>query len=52
MNTFPIVFMSRFLGPDLKERMTKNNNKSAIINMTSYYVNYPNEKYPIYSASK
>ena len=32
-NSFPLVFMSRILGPDMKAR----GQKSAIINMTSAY---------------
>ena len=34
INTFPIAFMSRYFGPDLKARTDK---KSAIVNITSYY---------------
>jgi len=47
-NTFPVVFMCRFLGPDMKEREAK----SAIINMTSYYSSRPRYNLPIFSAGK
>ena len=50
-NTFPIVFMSRFLGPDLKQRV-KGKTHSAIINMTSSFADYPNYSLPVFSASK
>jgi short-subunit dehydrogenase len=40
MNSFPLVFMTKFLGPDLKERVN-DSTKSAIINMTSAYADYP-----------
>lgn len=48
MNSFPLVFMTRFLGPDLKER----HYKSAIINMTSYYADSPLSSLPVFSAGK
>ena len=46
MNSFPLVFMSRFLGPGLKARMaaepgTTPGKASAIINMTSMHADYP-----------
>jgi len=50
-NTFPIVFMTRFLGPELKARGQKQT-KSAIINMTSSYADTPAYNLPIFSASK
>ena len=34
LNTFPLVFMTRFLGPDMKARQS-GDMRSAIINMTS-----------------
>lgn len=37
VNTFPMTFMTRFLGVNMKER----NKKSAIINMTSFYSDWP-----------
>jgi len=39
-NSFPIVFMSRFLGPAMKARQN-DSTKSAIINMTSVYADMP-----------
>lgn len=48
INTFPMVFLSRFLGPDMKERR----HKSAIINMTSYYSEYNVPNTPIYTSAK
>lgn len=48
MNSFPLVFMTRFLGPDLKAR----DSKSAIINMTSAYADSPSKSLPVYSAGK
>lgn len=46
VNSFPITFMSRFLGPDLKTK------KGAIINLTSTYSQYGSQYLPIYSAIK
>ena len=51
MNSFPLVFMTKFLGPDLKERVS-DTTKSAIINMTSAYADYPTESLPIFSSAK
>lgn len=48
VNTFPMTFMTRFLGPDLK----KSKQKTAIINMTSYYSEWPIYNAPIYSSAK
>jgi short-subunit dehydrogenase len=48
-NTFPMVFMTRFLGPDMKLRTNK---KSAIINMASYYSDWPVPNAPVYSSAK
>ena len=48
VNSFPITFLSRFLGPEMKKR----NKKSAIINMTGSYSVYPSHFLPVYSASK
>jgi short-subunit dehydrogenase len=48
VNTFPMVFMTRFLGPDMKKR----DKKSAVINMTSYYSDWPIPNVPIYSSAK
>ena len=48
INTYPMVFMTRFLGPDMKKR----NQKSAIINMTSYYSQFNVLNAPIYSSTK
>lgn len=47
-NTFPVVFMSRFLGPEMKQRKQK----SAIINMTSIYADWNVKTLPVYSAGK
>lgn len=52
MNSFPLVFMTRFLGPDLKSRVQPNGQKSAIINMTSSYADWPVKNLPIFSAAK
>ena len=41
MNSFPLVFMTRFLGPNLKERMAAGGSHSAIINMTSMHADWP-----------
>lgn len=35
-NTYPMVLMTRFLGPDLKKRSV-GDTKSAIINMSTFY---------------
>ena len=51
LNTFPMVFMTRFLGPDMKTRQV-GDIKSAIINMTSAYSDSPQKSLPIYSSSK
>ena len=51
VNTFPMVFMTRFLGPDLKARV-EGSTHSAVINMTSYYTERPDVKLPIYSSAK
>ena len=52
MNSFPIVFMSRFFGPDLKQRQKDTDNTSAIINRTSAYAEWPVLNLPIFSAGK
>ncbi len=49
VNTFPMVMMSRFLGPQMLARGTY---KSGIINMTSYYVDWPSYNLPLYVAGK
>ena len=41
MNSFPLVFMTRFLGPNLKERMAAGKTHSGIINMTSMHADHP-----------
>ena len=51
MNTFPLVFTSRFLGPGLKNRV-RDGNTSAIINMSSTYADRPQGHLPIYSSAK
>jgi len=51
INTFPSVFMTRFLGPKLSER-SKGDKKSAIINLTSYYTEWPAFNASIFSAGK
>ena len=51
VNTFPSVFMTRFLGPNLKKRST-GDKKSAIINLTSYYTEWPAFNASLYSAGK
>jgi short-subunit dehydrogenase len=52
INTFPMVFMTRFLGPDMKARSSKGDKKSAIINMTSYYSEFAVTNAPLYSSAK
>ncbi len=53
INTFPMVFMTRFLGPALKQRSSKNKDiHSAIINMTSYYSDFNVTNAPLYSSTK
>ena len=42
--------MTRFVGEDLKNR--KSDNRSAIINVTSYYSDFPVYNAPVYSAAK
>ena len=49
INTFPMVFLSRFLGPDMKSRKDR---KSAIINIASYYSELHVPNTPIYTSSK
>ena len=51
MNTMPMVFMTRFLGPDLKSRVN-GNTKSAIVNMCSSRSDYPVKNLPLYSSTK
>ena len=50
INTFPMIFMTRFLGPDLKKR--SGDTKSAIINLTSYYSTFNVTNAPLYSSAK
>ena len=45
-NTFPVVFMSRFLGPEMKARKKK----SAIINVVGYKSERPSQTEPVMSA--
>ena len=52
INTFPMVFLTRFLGPDMKARGAKGDKKSAIINMTSYYSEFAVTNAPLYSSAK
>jgi 17beta-estradiol 17-dehydrogenase / very-long-chain 3-oxoacyl-CoA reductase len=52
INTFPMIFMSRFLGPDLKLRAEQTKQKGAIINMTSYYSTFNVQNAPLYSSTK
>ena len=52
LNTFPMVFMTRFLGPAMKNRVKANGETSAIINMTSTYADYPQKGLPVFSSSK
>ncbi len=49
VNTFPMTMMTRFLGPQMLARGTY---KSGIINMTSYYVDWPSYNLPMYVAGK
>ena len=51
MNSFPLVFMTKFLGPGLKERVSESQ-KSGIINMTSAFADYPTASLPILSSAK
>lgn len=49
INTYPMVFLTRFLGPAMKQRK---NDKSAIINLTSYYSEFHLSNAPLYSSTK
>lgn len=49
INTYPMVFLTRYLGEDMKKRQQ---NKSAIINLTSYYSQYNVPNAPVYSSTK
>ena len=51
VNSFPITFLTRFLGPGMKER-TASKKKCAIVNMLGSYSIYPSQYMPVYSASK
>ena len=51
INSFPITFMTRFLGPQLRDRST-DEQKSAIINTTSILSSYHSQYLPIYCAVK
>lgn len=51
LNTLPMVFLTRYLGPKLKARVGDEKH-SAIINMTSYYVNWKILNAPIFCAGK
>ena len=46
-----MVFMTRFLGPDMKARQNEST-KSAIINMTHSHSDAPMKSQPIFSATK
>jgi len=52
INTFPMVFLTHYLGPNMKERVKKGDKKSAIINMTSYYSEFSVTNAPLYSSAK
>ena len=43
-----MVFLTRFLGPEMKLR----EKKSAIVNLTSYYSDYNVPNLPLYSSTK
>ena len=49
VNTFPMVMMCRFLGPEM---LARGKNKSGIVNMTSYYVDWPSYNIPMFAAGK
>ena len=49
LNTFPLVMMNRFLGPEM---LARGKHRSGIINMTSYYVDNPVYTLPMLSAGK
>ena len=49
MNTFPTVMMCRFLAPEM---LARGKQKSGIVNMTSYYVDWPSYNLPMYTAGK
>ena len=51
-NTFPMILMSRFLGPGLRSRVESEGKHSAIINMVSSYSDYPVSSKPLFSAAK
>ena len=53
LNTLPMVYMCRFLGPQLKQRIVDGKAKgSAVINMTSYYKEFKAFNMPLYCAGK
>lgn len=49
VNTFPMVMMSRFLGPQM---LARGKHCSGIINMTSYYSEWNIYTLPMYTAGK
>ena len=49
INTFPLIMMNRFLGPQM---LSRGIHKSGIINLTSYYADWPAYNLPIFSAGK
>ena len=49
INTFPMVFLTRYIGADMKHR---SQHKSAIINLTSYYSEFNIPNAPVYSSAK
>lgn len=51
INSFPITFMTRFLGPQLRDR-SNDAQKSAIINTTSILSSYHSQYLPIYCSTK
>ena len=49
LNSFPQIMMNRFLGPQM---LAWGTHKSGIINMTSYYADWPSYNLPLYAAGK
>ena len=49
VNTFPLIMMNRFLGPRM---LSRGKHRSGIINLTSYYAEWPTVNLPIFAAGK
>ena len=49
INTLPMVMMNRFMAPQM---LTRGKHRSGIINMCSYYADWPTYNLPMYAAGK